>query len=76
MEKCKINAMGKTNIHCKTITINGVELDVRYSLYVEEMMEISAPYSEVELMSVKYNSRDVTDLIIALDVEEEIIQRL
>lgn len=60
----------------KSIEINGVEIEVYYSLYEEPMTETNPPYSEIEISGVRYNGRDVTDLIFALNVEDEIISRL
>ena len=60
----------------KIIEINGIELVVSYSLYEEPMTEINPPYSEIEITEIRYNGRDVTELIFALNVEDEIISRL
>lgn len=60
----------------KKIEINGIELVVSYSLYEEPMTETNPPYSEVEITEIRYNGRDVTELINAFDLEEQIISRL
>lgn len=60
----------------RDIEINGVGLEVYYSLYEEPMTETNPPYTEIELTGVKYDGKDVTDLIFALNVEDEIISRL
>jgi hypothetical protein len=68
--------MGQKVNLVNTIEINGVELKVNYSKYSEPISETDIPYDEIELFSVRYNGRDVTDLIKALDVEEQIKSRL
>lgn len=60
----------------RDIEINGVGLEVYYSLYEEPMTETNPPYTEIELIGMKYDGKDVTDLIFALNVEDEIISRL
>lgn len=60
----------------KKIEINGIELTVSYSLYEEPMTETNPPYSEIEITEIRYNGRDVTELINAFDLEEQIIQSL
>ena len=57
----------------KKVEINGIELSVHYTLYSEE----ETNYSEIEeIRAIMYNGRDITELIDAFDLEEQIQELL
>ena len=60
------------NNETKKIEINGIELKVNLPYNIEAVSEESVGDYEIEINSIRYSSRDVTDIFIAFDLMDKI----
>lgn len=56
----------------KKIEINGIELKVNLTYNIEAVSEECVGDSEIEINSIRYSSRDVTDIFRAFDLMDKI----